>query len=79
VPPTIRRPRQPRYGSEVQQALFVAWGSCPLYLRETLDPLLPSLLPYLERKGRIQLNAEQRRQLLAMSSATAERFLRTQR
>jgi hypothetical protein len=24
-PPTIRRPRQPRYGSEAQQALFAAW------------------------------------------------------
>jgi hypothetical protein len=33
----------------------------------------------LERKDRVQLNEEQRQQLLTMSSATAERFLRTQR
>ncbi len=78
-PPTIRRPRQPRYGSEVQQALFVAWKATRYICAKRLIPFLPKLLPYLERKGRLQLNEEQRQQLLEMSSATAERFLRTQR
>src|SRR5258706_4100436 len=78
-PLTIRRPRQPRYGSEVQQAWCVAWGAARYICAKRLIPYLPSLLPYLERKGRMQLNEEQRRQLLTMSSATAERFLRTQR
>lgn len=78
-PPTIRRPRQSRYDSEVQQALGVAWRATRYICAKRLIPFLPELLPYLERKGRVQLNAEQRGQLLMMSSATAERFLRTQR
>ena len=63
-PPTIRRPRQSRYGSEVQQALCVAWRATRSICAKRLVPFLPKLLPYLERKGRVQLNAEQRGQLL---------------
>ena len=37
--PTIRRPQQPHYGSEVQQALFAVWRSAPLDLCQTPDPL----------------------------------------
>jgi hypothetical protein len=76
--PPLRHPRQPRYGSEVQQALCVAWRATRSICAKRLIPFLPDFLPYLERKGRIQLNAEQRKQLLSMRSATAERFLRTQ-
>jgi hypothetical protein len=78
-PPTIRRPRQSRYGSEVQQALGAAWRVTRYVCAKRLIPFLPKLLPYLERKGRIQLNEEHRQQLLVMSSATAELFLHTQR
>jgi hypothetical protein len=74
----IRCPRQPRSGSEVQQALFVAWKATHSICAKRLIPFLPDLLPYLERRGRVQLSEEQRNQLLAMSSATAERFLATQ-
>jgi site-specific recombinase XerD len=76
--PPLRHPRQSRYGSEVQQALCVAWQATRYICAKRLMPFLPDFLPYLERKGRIQLNAEQRKQLLSMRSATAERFLRTQ-
>src|SRR5207244_12359774 len=44
-----------------------------------LLPYLPSLVALLERQGRLPLTEEERRQLLAMSVSTAERFLRTQR
>jgi hypothetical protein len=77
--PTIQRLRQPRYSPEVQQALFVAWQASRYICAKRLISFLPSLLPYLERHGHLQLHEEQRRQLLTMSSATAERFLRTPR
>src|SRR5258706_6614281 len=38
-----------------------------------------ALVALLEGQGRLQLTEEERRQLLAMSVSTAERFLRTQR
>lgn len=78
-PLITRRPRSPRYGSEVQQVLMLAWRTARYICARRLIPFLPSLLPYLERKGCVQLSEEQRGQLLAMSSATAERLLRTQR
>lgn len=76
-PLPIRRPRPSRFGSEVQQALCVAWQSARYNCAKRLIPFLPFLLSYLERCGRLQLNEEQRRQLLVMSSTTAERLLRT--
>ncbi len=66
-------------GLEVQQALFLAWRAALYICPKRLVPFLPFLVPSLEQCGRLQLNEEQRSLLLAMSSATAERFLRTQR
>lgn len=74
----ILRPRLPRYGPEVQQALFLAWRAALYICPKRLMPFLPFLVPSLEQRGHLQVNEEQRRQLLAMSSTTAERFLRTQ-
>lgn len=75
----ILRPRLPHYSPEVQQALFLAWRAALYICPKRLMPFLPFLVPSLEQCGHLQLNEEQRRQLLSMSSATAERFLRTQR
>jgi len=71
-PPTIRRPCPSRYGSEVQQALFVAWKAASSICAKRLIPFLPKLLPYLEHKGCLHLNEEQRTQLLAISSVLSE-------
>ena len=76
---TIHRQRQPQYRQEVQQALFVAWKATHYVCAKRLLPSLPSLVGMLERQGHLQLTEEERRQLLAMSLSTAERFLRTQR
>jgi len=57
----------------------VAWRATRSICAKRLIPFLPSLVPSLERCGYLQLNEEQRRQLLTVSSATAEQFLRTQR
>src|SRR5258708_5663530 len=71
----ILRPRLPLYGPEVQQALFLTWRTALYICPKRLMPFLPFLVPSLEQRGHLQLNDEQRCQLLAMSSATAERFL----
>ena len=76
---TIQRRRLPQYRQEVQQALFLAWKSTHYVCAKRLLPSLSSLVALLERQGRLQLTEEERRQLLAMSVSTAERFLRTQR
>ena len=76
---TIQRRRLPQYRQEVQQALFLAWKSTHYVCAKRLLPFLPSLVALLEGQGRLQLTEEERRQLLAMSVSTAERFLRTQR
>jgi hypothetical protein len=75
---TILRPRLPVYGPEVQQALFLAWRTARYICAKRLVPFLSTLVPFLERHGHLQISEEQRHQLLSMSSATAERFLRTQ-
>ena len=76
---TIQRRRLPQYRQEVQQALFMAWKATHYVCAKRLLPSLPSLVALLEGRGHLQLTEEERRQLLAMSLSTAERFLRTQR
>jgi hypothetical protein len=63
----------------VQQALFVTWKATHYVCAKRLLPSLPSLVPLLEQHGHLCLTEVERRQLLAMSVSTAERFLRTQR
>ncbi|HEY6407916.1 MAG TPA: hypothetical protein VIY29_10660, partial [Ktedonobacteraceae bacterium] len=76
---TIQRRRLPQYRPAVQQALFVAWKATHYVCAKRLLPSLPSLVALLEGHGHLMLTEEERRQLLAMSVSTAERFLRTQR
>jgi len=76
---TIQRRRLPQYRLPVQQALFLAWKATHYVCAKRLLPSLPSLVALLEGQGRLQLMEEERRQLLAISVSTAERFLRTQR
>jgi site-specific recombinase XerD len=76
---TIQRRRLPQYRQEVQQALFLAWKATHYVCAKRLLPSLPRLVVLLEGLGHVQLTEEERRQLLAMSVSTAERYLRTQR
>lgn len=75
----IVRPRQPIYGSAVQEALFLAWRTIQYPCAKRLVPCLPELIPVLERDGHLQLEEDHRRKLLAMSVRAAERLLSTQR
>ena len=64
---------------DVQHALFLAWQAANRICAKRLIPFLPTLLEALERHEHLQLTAECRSQLLSMSAATADRFLRSQR
>lgn len=75
----IRRPRSAHYGSEVQEALASAWGAANGICAKRLVPFLPELIPTLERHGHLRLTDEVRGQVLALSSATADRLLRSLR
>jgi hypothetical protein len=75
---TIQRRRLPQYRPSVQQALFLAWKAAHYVCARRLLPSLPTLVTLLEQHGHLCLTEEERRQLLAMSVSTAERFLRTQ-
>jgi hypothetical protein len=75
-PASIRRPRAAQYGIEVQQAPATAWSAANGICAKRLVPFLPELIPTLERHGHLSLTDEVREQLLALSSATADRLLR---
>jgi hypothetical protein len=75
-PAPIRRPREPRYGSAVREALRVAWTATNEICSKRLVPFLPELVPVLERHGHLVLSPDARAPLLALSPATADRLLR---
>ncbi len=72
----IRRPRAAHYGVEVQEALASAWSAANGICAKRLVPFLAELIPTLEHHGHLSLTDEVREQLLALSSATADRLLR---
>ncbi len=76
---TIQRHRLPQYRQEVQQALSLVWKAAHYVCAKRLLPSLPTLVAFLEQHRHLCLTEEERRQLLAMSVSTAERYLRTQR
>jgi hypothetical protein len=76
---SIQRRRLPRYGQDMQQALVIAWKAARHICPKRLIPFLPTLLPLLERHGHLTLTPENRGRLLSMSTATAERLLRSHR
>ena len=75
----IERPRTPRYGPAVQEALHLAWVAANRICAKRLVPFLPTLVESLQHHGHLQLTPEIPTQLLAISSATADRLLRPYR
>jgi len=68
-----------RYGSEVEEALVLAWETLNRICAKRLIPFLPTILEALEEDGHLALNEEHRRLLLSMSAATADRLLQAHR
>jgi hypothetical protein len=59
--------------------VFLAWHAANRICAKRLIPFLPTLIEALERHEHLQISEECRRQLLAMSTATADRLLASQR
>jgi hypothetical protein len=76
---TIHRRCLPRYGSQVQHVLLLAWKAAKHICAKRLIPFLPTLVATLQRQGHLHLSEESRSLLLAMSTTTAERLLRSHR
>ena len=79
VQPTHGRSQRCTYGPEVQYALFLAWHAANRICAKRLMPFLPTLVEALERHEHLQISEECRKQLLAMSAATADRLLSSER
>jgi hypothetical protein len=79
APAPIQRPRPPRYGPAVREALVLAWSAANGVCGKRLVPFLPELVATLERHGHLALEPDVRALLLALSPATADRLLRAAR
>jgi hypothetical protein len=69
------RARSRRYGEPVRDALVALWEASDRLCGKRLKVMIGSLLPALERHGRVRLSAEDRALVLAASSATIDRLL----
>jgi hypothetical protein len=69
------RGRVKLYDEAVRQALIVFWEASDRICGKRLKPLLPVLLPSLERHGHLTLDPTVRSQLLVMRAATIDRLL----
>jgi hypothetical protein len=73
TPDRARRGRV--YGEDDRATLIALWEASDRLCSKRLKPLIPVLLPALERHGRVQLDDEARARLLAVSPATMDRLL----
>ena len=81
--PSVRdsEPRHSRriYNEAVREALVVLWEASDRICGKRLKALIPTLIEAMERHGHLQLGADIRAGLVAMSAATIDRSLRTVR
>jgi hypothetical protein len=79
VPPAAgirqRRPRLCLYDEAVREAVIVLWEASDRVCGKRLKPLLPILVPALERHGHLQLEQAIRERVLSASAATIDRLL----
>ena len=73
-PDTPRR-REPTYGATIKDALVALWEASDRICGKRLKVMIPTLLPALERHGRLELGAANRARVLAVSAATIDRLL----
>src|SRR3982074_1411666 len=70
-----RRERRRRYGATIKDALIALWEASDRVCGKRLKVMIPTLLPALERHGRLKLGKEDRDRVLAISAATIDRLL----
>jgi hypothetical protein len=71
---TRQAPRR-LYDVAVQEALVVLWEASDRICGKRLKPLLPILVPALERHGHLRLDEAVRLKLFSVSAATMDRLL----
>lgn len=69
------RPGRRIYDEAVRDALVVLWEAADRICGKRLKPLIPLLIPAMERHGHLALDEEVRVQLLGISAATIDRVL----
>ncbi|MEY9136489.1 hypothetical protein ACVMII_005384 [Bradyrhizobium diazoefficiens] len=69
------RKRRRRYGATIKDALTALWEASDRVCGKRLKVMIPTLLPALERHGRLQLGQSDRDRVLAISAATIDRLL----
>ena len=69
------RRRKPTYGAAVKDALVALWEASDRICGKRLKVMIPTLLPSLERHGRLKFGPAERGQVLAISAATIDRLL----
>lgn len=69
------RPAQRIYDEAVRQALVVLWEASDRICGKRLKPLIPVLIPAMERHGHLELDEDIRTRLLKVSAATIDRAL----
>jgi len=74
-----RRPRAPRYGSDVITALAFCWAVLGAPAGKRLAPMMAELVPRLRRFGELIISDEVATALIAMSPATMDRRLAADR
>jgi hypothetical protein len=75
VKPPCDRRHGLRYGADVREALVMLWEASERLCSKRLRPLIPVLLPALERHGRLGIDDTLRGKLLTVSPATMDRLL----
>src|ERR1700730_945392 len=69
------RERRRRYGPAIKEALTELWGASDRVCGKRLKVMIATLLPALERNGRLTLDEADRARVLAISAATIDRLL----
>ena len=77
--PALRSSRSRLYDEAVREALVLLWEASDRICGKRLKPLLPILLPALEKHGHMSLDGGVRERLLAASAATIDRLLASRR
>ena len=69
------RRRRPTYGATIKDALVALWEASDRICGKRLKVMIPTLLPALERHGRLKLSITDRALTLSISAATIDRHL----
>jgi Integrase core domain len=69
------RPRRRTYGAPIRDALIALWEASDRLCGKRLVVMIPTLLPALERHGRLKLDVNERVLVLRASAATIDRLL----